>query len=109
MKSFKKLISTCCTLKTGPLIVLLVFICFPSEAQIQDSSILAGVYLTADDVKASRLAYSVNCDKEQLKIRLHDFMERPYFDVYKEGQKLRLRKDSVFGYKDCKGTAFRFN
>ncbi|PBQ30532.1 hypothetical protein CNR22_01690 [Sphingobacteriaceae bacterium] len=88
---------------------LVLIFCQNSMAQtpVKDST-LAGIYASYDDFTNGRLSYQIDCSMEKQKIRLHDFMQKPFVEVFYKGRKIKLFKDELFGYQDCKGNMFRF-
>ena len=90
------------------LIVLLLLNSTVVNAQKDTTLTLGGVYLSIDDFKSGKLTYDIDCNKEKQKIRLYDFFAKPYFDVWYKGEKIRLMKNQVFGYKNCLDKTFRF-
>ena len=74
----------------------------------KDDRMLAGVFMTLADFKANKMTYDIDCSTEKQKIKLHDFMTLPYIDVYYKGEKHKLQKKDVYGYRDCYSKTFRF-
>ncbi|MCW3124030.1 MAG: hypothetical protein JWQ38_3522 [Flavipsychrobacter sp.] len=71
----------------------------------------SGVYATVTDYRNNKLTYENACNggKQKDKIRLHDFFGyTPYFSITDNGVKHKLKKDSVYGYRNCKGDVHRF-
>jgi hypothetical protein len=68
----------------------------------------SGIYKTAQDFKDRKLSFSVNCDSAAGKIKLHHFFPGKYVNVIRNKTNYRLSKDSIFGYRDCKGNDYRF-
>ena len=68
----------------------------------------SGIYKTAQDFKDNRLSFSVNCDSASGKIKLHHFFSGKYVNVIRNKSNYRLSKDSIFGYRDCRGNDYRF-
>jgi hypothetical protein len=90
------------------LIILFVFILNFSFAQKPDSVYYKGIFMNAQDYKNEKLVFKSNCDSSLGKIRLNHFFSRDYIDVMHGANKIRLIKDSIFGYRDCKKTDYRF-
>ncbi len=90
------------------LLLLLLLVIKSSFAQKQDSIPYSGIYINAQDFKTGKLAYIMNCDLTTGKIRLNHFLCKGYIDVVNGDKKVRLTKDSIYGYKDCKQNDFRF-
>ena len=90
------------------ILILLIFLLNFSFAQKPDSVIYRGIFMNAQDYKNDRLVFKSNCDSSLGKIRLNHFFSRNYIDVMPGANKIRLSKDSIFGYRDCKKTDYRF-
>ncbi|HXP49207.1 MAG TPA: hypothetical protein VN922_04590 [Bacteroidia bacterium] len=88
-------------------IALLVVSC-GAFAQPHKTIYYSGIYKTAQDFKDERLSYMINCDSSSGKIKFHHFFSGKYVDVIQAGKKHRLSKDSIFGYRNCKGKDYRF-
>ncbi len=67
----------------------------------------SGIYLSAADFEAGKLAYAIDCKTEKHKIRLHEFLGKDYITVIHDKQPYNLKKKETFGYKDCSGTIYR--
>ncbi|MBK9283232.1 MAG: hypothetical protein IPM51_02825 [Sphingobacteriaceae bacterium] len=89
---------------------IVILSCFnnPIFSQKDTSETMGGVYLTTDDFKKGKLMYDIDCSTEKQKIKLFNFFTKPYFDVYYQGEKFRLQKNQVYGFKDCHDRTFRF-
>lgn len=46
-------------------------------------------------------------ENKEVKIKLNEFLDRPFFTVKQNGQKLKVFKDEVFAYKSKKGDVIR--
>lgn len=68
----------------------------------------SGVFLTWHDYKNNKLTYEINCDSSKEKIKLNDFFSQQNMEVIQNGNKIKLNKDSIFGYRDCKNKEYRF-
>jgi hypothetical protein len=91
------------------LYMVLMFNSWGVFAQQQKAVSCSGIYKTARDLKDEKLSYIVNCDSSSGKIRLNHFFSGKRVDVKQNGKEYSLSKDSVFGYRDCKGKDFRFH
>ena len=80
-----------------------------SLAQSADSLRCSGIFLTAEDYAANKLSYPVNCNSPHDKIKAGDFIARHYIIIKINGRKTKLKKDSIFGYRNCKQQNFRFS
>jgi len=67
----------------------------------------SGIYVNAGDYSKDNLSYSYDC-KSNGKIKLHHFFSCKHVDVIVAGKKIRLNKDSIFGYHNCKNEDYRF-
>lgn len=90
------------------LLFFFVFSSFISLSQKDTTETMGGVYLSLDDFKTGRLTYDIDCNMEKQKIKLYNFLAKPYFDVWYKGEKIRLQKDKVYGFKNCHDETFRF-
>ena len=94
------------------IMVLFAFILFISGNCFSQTTsrtiVYSGIYKTSRDFKEGRLSYTVNCDSSSGKIKLDHFFSSKYVSVTRNKTKYKLRKDSVFGYRDCKGYDYRF-
>jgi hypothetical protein len=61
----------------------------------------SGIYITSQDFMDGKLSYAFNCDSSNGKIKTHPIFGNQYIDIIKNGEKLRLLKDSIFGYRRC--------
>ncbi len=68
----------------------------------------SGVYLSASDFASGKLKYEINCSTEKHKIKLNEFLEKPYITVFHDNKSHELQKKEIFGYKDCNGSVYRF-
>ena len=89
MKTKLQILSLVCLLVTS----------FHSLAKCQN-----GIYLTASDFINNKLSY----EKDD-KIRLNNSAwEMPYITVFENGNKLKIRKNEIFGYSDRNNNVYRF-
>lgn len=68
----------------------------------------SGVYISADDFKNGTLTYGIDCAKEKHKIKLNEFLNKPYITVIHDGKSHKLQKNEIFGYRDCGDKFYRF-
>ena len=68
----------------------------------------SGVYLTAADFTARRLAHEIDCRVATHMIDRHTFLNRPYVDVTHRDERMRHAKAEIFGYRGCDSTDVRF-
>ena len=65
-----------------------------------------GIYLSANDFMKNKLSYSTF--KNQNCIHIHELIYQGFITIKTHKQKLKLSKDSVFGFKDKSGQLYRF-
>jgi hypothetical protein len=65
-----------------------------------------GVYLTAEQFSQHTLSYPFDCRTG--KLRLNSFLGGAGIQVINNGEKHSFAKDTIFGYRDCKGFDYRF-
>lgn len=101
---------------TQPTIVVAValaagFAARGARAQLPDSvnAGRSGVYRTAADFTAGRLDFAIDCKTQRHRIDRHTFLNRSYLDVTHEGQRTRVAKRDVYGYRECDGSVVRFD
>jgi hypothetical protein len=68
----------------------------------------SGVYLSAVDFAAGKLAFEINCSTEKHKIKLNEFMNKDFITVVHDKKSHNLYKKDIFGYKDCNDMTYRF-
>jgi len=88
--------------------IVLVFMGFGAVAQAPRTIFYSGIFKTAQDFRDGNLSFRVNCDSSSGKIRLHNFFSGKYVSIIQNGKENKLSKDSIFGYRDCKGIDYRF-
>ena len=71
-------------------------------------AISSGIYLSVHDYDNNQLSYEIDCSSEKHKIRPNTHKKGGAFRVVHNKQKIDLRKEDVYGYRDCKGKDFRF-
>lgn len=67
-----------------------------------------GIYKTSEDFTKGNLYFDNNCKKRSSKIKLNDFLSRPYITVRLSDSSLKISKRSIFGYINCRNQLFRF-
>lgn len=67
-----------------------------------------GVYKTYEDYANGKMEISIDCANKDGKIKQNDFFKTDYVTVIKNGEKIDLKKDEIFGYQLCNGYFFRF-
>lgn len=81
----------------------------PSAAPKHQQPVVgSGVYQTADDYQKGVLALPVDCRANRHKIKLHDLLGKPTFDVIHDGKKHTFVKAEVYGFRTCEGQTYRF-
>ncbi len=68
----------------------------------------SGVYLTFKDYLNNTLSYEINCKTEKHVIRTNDFLNQSYITVIHQGIKVKLQKDSIYGFISCNKPLVRF-
>ena len=74
----------------------------------KDSS---GVFLNSGDYMNNKMAYEANCakGKSTTTIHVHDFFwNESYVSVTNNAGKVKLKKSSIFGYRNCNNQTYRF-
>ena len=67
-----------------------------------------GIYMSLADYEHNKLSYEASNSKS-CKIHLHDFFwNMSTVTVTENGKKYTLKKDALYGYKDCKNEVYRF-
>lgn len=86
--------------------MMTAFLCsIGSIAQAQRS----GIYLTYSDFQKDSLSYGVECGKEKHHIRLEGFFGGKYMTIFHGKEKVRLKKDGVYGVTLCNGIFYRIH
>ena len=67
-----------------------------------------GIYNSWQDYNSNKLSLILNCNSPKNKIKLHHFFCGNYIDIIENGKQFRFKKDSIFGYRDCRQNDFRF-
>ena len=91
--------------------IFFILLLFSSQilfAQHTNSASKSGIYVNWQDYKNGKLSYLFNCDSPSEKIKLNHFLSKNYIDVIQVEKKIRLSKDSIFGYRDCEQKDHRF-
>ena len=83
----------------------LLIISFPLFAQKER---VRGIYKTCDDFVKGNLSFDNNCNIRNIRIRLNDFFSKKYITVKKGDSSLKLLKNDIFGYINCRNEVFRF-
>jgi hypothetical protein len=84
------------------LAILLTISCLPN-AKAQ-----SGVYMSFGDYNHHNLSYTAECT-EGKHIYMRDFFrDSPALIVKKDGKKYTLKKNDLYGYRDCDSISYRF-
>ena len=67
----------------------------------------SGIYLSSTDYEQGKLTLPADCQQEKSKVRMNDFLDKPYLTVIHQGKKYTFTKDSIFGFRSCEGHDFR--
>ncbi len=81
---------------------------FGIGALAKSQSTGSGVYKTYGDFISQTMLYAIDCKTEQHKIKLNDFFGKDYITVVHDNQPHNLKKNEIFGYKDCDNMSYRF-
>ncbi len=95
-------------MKSIAALLLSLFTFFNLPAQNKILAEQGGIFLTWQDYQSNNLSILCNCNSSSDKIILHHFFSKNYVDVIKGNEKIRLSKDSIYGYRDCKRSDYRF-
>jgi len=89
---------------------LLVLCCLGISltASGQSTTLQSGLFRTAEGFRQNQVLLGIDCQSEKHRIRLHEFIGKPFVTVIHSGQSYQFSKDSLFGYRDCEGQAYRF-
>src|ERR1700677_3459561 len=68
----------------------------------------SGIYLSLADYKQHKLTYESDCGVEKEKIKLKEFFNKPFITVVYNGEKIKLLKNDIYGFRDCANQTFRF-
>ena len=77
---------------------------FPSRGQ-------SGLFMSHNDFKTNSLAHQMACNnnRHNKNIHLHDFFgNMPTITVNDSGRKYTLKKNDVYGFRDCDKEVYRF-
>lgn len=85
-------------------VILLSTFLIASLSTISAQCDSSGVYLSASDFKAHKLALASACLHKRNYVRFH---ERVFVTVLFNGQRYKYKKQDVFGFKDCSGKDYR--
>lgn len=67
-----------------------------------------GIYLSYAHFRQHTLSYPFDCHSSGDKLVLNNFLGGSSIRVIHQGQRHSLRKDEIFGYRDCNGKDYRF-
>jgi hypothetical protein len=68
----------------------------------------AGIYLNANDFIAQRLSFSVDPESNGNSISPDPLFQPAYVIIKRSGQKIKIPKKKLYGYRDAHGNMFRF-
>ncbi len=72
------------------------------------ASLSSGLYKSAETFRTNQVMLAVDCQTEKHRIRLHEFIGKPFVTVIHGGKSYQYAKDSLFGYRDCEDQSYRF-
>ena len=90
------------------LLAILSLLAGATSTRGQSVPLGSGLYRSAADFRGHRLTLGVDCKTETHKLRMNEFMGRPYVTVLHGGKPYQVAKDSLFGFRDCEGQNCRF-
>ncbi len=68
----------------------------------------SGVYLTFNDYLNNKLSYESNCKTEKETFHLNEFLNEAHITVIRNDKKIKLAKDSIYGFVACDAPLTRF-
>lgn len=84
--------------------ILLIFISSLAVAQNGKS----GVYITFNDYLSNKLTYEINCKTDKETFSLNEFLNENHITVIHNKQRVKLCKDSIYGFVSCNDPLVRF-
>ncbi len=72
------------------------------------TALQSGLFRSAAGFRQNQVLLAVDCQSETHRIRLHEFSGKPIVTVIHGGKSYQYAKNTLFGYRDCTGQAFRF-
>ncbi|ADB42842.1 MULTISPECIES: hypothetical protein [Spirosoma] len=87
---------------------VLFFLGISLTAAAQTTTLPSGLFRSAEGFQQNQVLLGVDCQSEKHRIRLHEFIGKPFVTVIHSGKSYQYNKDSLFGYRDCEGQSFRF-
>ncbi len=80
-----------------------------AQKNAAQTSYNSGVFVTSEDFEKQKISYSIPCDDKMDKLKVEDNIFSNKSLIIKTGkEKKSLKKNNVFGYRDCHLTSFRF-
>ncbi len=67
-----------------------------------------GIYMNAYDFSEGKLSYFFECGTAKNKSKLNEFWEKDYLTVVYDNEPHEIKKNEIFGYRDCDSLAYRF-
>lgn len=91
------------------LLISLLYLSSPDLTQAQsNASMPGGLFRSAEDFRRNELMLAVDCRAQKHKLRLHEFIGKPYVTIIHQRQSYQYAKDSLYGFRDCAGQSYRF-
>jgi hypothetical protein len=90
------------------IITMALLLPFSITVYAQKSERVTAIYLTATDFANQKKSYSYNTDSSKYSINLNHMFNGKYVVIHSNKQKIKLAKDSLFGYTKADGTLVRF-
>jgi hypothetical protein len=77
-------------------------------SQITFAQNTSGIFLSAADFKADKLALVIDCKTEKHRIKHNDFLNKSFIEVKHNDSTYKYDKAAIFGFKECEGKSYRF-
>ncbi len=74
----------------------------------QNNERVCGIYVTGKDFMDGKLSYVANDKNQKIKIRLNDFLVKPYVTVQQNDSTYKFLKTNTYGFKKCNNQILRF-
>ena len=84
----------------------LLFLGFSTGSIAQNAN--EGVYLSANDFTNNKISFSHTVNDRKSAFHIHDFSFRSSIKIIRGNDEVRIRKDSIFGYRTKNNTSYRF-
>ena len=85
-------------------IVCITILVFANSLMAQNTATTTGIYLTEQDYEAGKLNYILGAND---KLRLNTFLNGKKVAITRDGKKIKLQKNEIYGYRE-NGHDYRF-